>query len=267
MIPVRGSGSIWGAIRAVALAFLFVAAAAPAVAAPNFPALTGRVVDQADLLTPTQEAELTAKLEALEQKNTDQLVVVTLRTLEGYDIADYGVQLGRHWQIGQKGSNNGVLLIVAPEERKVRIEVGYGLEGVLTDALSSQIIQGEILPRFRSNDYPGGINAGADAIITQLTLDPAEAQARAAAAASSGAEENIDTIIIVIILLLVLGPHVLVVLALMGVFGKKGRQWARSSRSSGWSSGSSSGWSSSSSSGGFSGGGGSFGGGGSSGGW
>lgn len=268
MIGIRSRGSLWGAIRAMALAFLFVATASPALAAPNFPALTGRVVDQAELLSPTEEAALSAKLEALEQKNTDQLVVVTLKSLEGYDIADYGVQLGRHWQIGQKGANNGVLLIVAPAERKVRIEVGYGLEGVLTDALSSQIIQGDILPRFRSNDYPGGINAGTDAIINQLTLDPAEAEARAAAAASAGgAEDKIETVIVVIILLLVLGPHVLVLLALMGLFGKKGRNWARSARSSGYSSSSGSSWSSSSSSGGFSGGGGSFGGGGSSGGW
>ena len=272
MTAIRLGGDLWGAVRGAALAFLLVpvlwfGAAFPAKAEPNFPALTGRVVDQAQLLDASQEAALSAKLEALETQHTDQLVVVTLNSLEGYDIADYGVKLGRHWQIGQKGANNGVLLIVAPNERKVRIEVGYGLEPVLTDALSSQIIQGEILPRFRDNDYPGGINAGADAIITQLTLDPAEAQARAAKAAENSGGEDIDTIILIVILLLVLGPHVLVVLALMGVFGKKGRQWVRSSRgSSGWSSSGSS-WSSGSSSGGFSGGGGSFGGGGSSGGW
>jgi len=255
---------LWSAARAAALAFLFVVVAVPATAKPTFPALTGRVVDQAELLTPSDEAALTAKLEALEAKNTDQFVIVTVRSLQGEEIEDYGYQLGRHWQIGQAGKNNGVLMIVAPNERKVRLEVGYGLEGTLTDALSSQIIQGKILPRFRDNDYPGGINAGADAVIEQLTLDPAEAQARASAATQSNSGDGIDTIIFIVIMLLVLGPHVLVLLGILGLFGKRGRNWARSS-GSGSSSGSS--WSSGSSGGGFSGGGGSFGGGGSSGGW
>jgi uncharacterized protein len=269
----RGSGRSWlGAVRAAALALLFApvlwAAAAPALAAPSFPALTGRVVDQAELLNPSQEAALTAKLAALEAEHTDQFVVVTVRSLEGEAIEDYGVQLGRHWKIGQQGANNGVILLVAPNERKVRIEVGYGLEPILTDALSSQIIQGKILPRFRDNDYPGGINAGADAIIEQLRLDPAEAQARAAKAAEGhGDGADIDTVIFIIIVVLVLAPHILVLLGILGLFGKRGRRWARTSgSSSGWA-GSSSGWSSGSSSGGFSGGGGSFGGGGSSGGW
>ena len=104
-------------------------------------------------------AEIDSKLAALEAKTTDQLVVVTLNSLQGYDIADYGYQLGRAWGIGQKGKNNGVLLIVAPNEHDVRIEVGYGLEGDLTDAVSRLIIENAILPRFRAGDYPGGIAA------------------------------------------------------------------------------------------------------------
>ncbi len=259
-----------GVARWAALAFLIVvsAVARPALADPTFPALTGRVVDQADILSAADEASLTTKLAALETKNTDQLVVVTVPTLQGYAIEDYGYKLGRHWQIGQAGANNGVILLVAPNERKVRIEVGYGLEGVLTDAYSSLIIQREILPRFRSNDYPGGIIAGTDAIIEQLTLDPAEAQARADRAVSSGSSNSPDDWIVLIIILLVVAPHFFVLLAVMGLFGGKARKWARSSGSRGWTSGSSSGSSwSSGSSGGFSGGGGSFGGGGSSGGW
>ena len=107
--------------------------------------------------------------------------MVTLPSLQGYDIEDYGYQLGRAWGIGQKGKNNGALLIIAPTEKKVRIEVGYGLEPVLTDALSSLIIQREILPRFREGDYAGGTTAGVDALISELA-EPrqlAEAQARA----------------------------------------------------------------------------------------
>jgi uncharacterized protein len=183
------------------------------------------------------------------------------------EIEDYGYQLGRAWGIGQKKLNNGVLFIVAPNERKVRIEVGYGVEGVLTDAYSSVIIQTKILPRFRDNDYPGGIAAGTDAIIEQLTADPADAKARADKAATRKPVLDEDATIFIIILILVLAPHLLVLLAVMGLFGGRARKWVRSSRGgSGWISSGGSGWSSGSS-GGFSGGGGSFGGGGSSGGW
>lgn len=169
--------------QCLALALLLIAAAPGQTAlAQTFPKLTGRVVDAANLLDPAQEAALTAKLEALEKQSSRQLVVATLPDLQGYEIEEYGYQLGREWGIGQaeKGSaekDNGTLLIVAPNERKVRIEVGYGLEGVLTDALSSVIIQQDILPRFRDKDFPGGIAAGADAIITQLTLPDEEARA------------------------------------------------------------------------------------------
>jgi len=121
------------------------------------------------------EAQLTAKLEALETQSQRQLVVTTVPDLQGYDISDYGYQLGREWGLGDAERNDGALLIVAPNERKVRIEVGYGLEGYLTDALSSLIIQNEILPRFRDQDMPGGIVAGTDAIVSQLVLPPDEA--------------------------------------------------------------------------------------------
>lgn len=135
------------------------------IAAPQFPTLTGRVVDQANIIPETQRATLTAKLKAHEEKTSHQLVVITLKTLEGYAIDDYGYQLGRHWGIGDKEKNNGTLLIVAPKEKKVRIEVGYGLEGTLTDALASNIIQQIILPKFKQGNFAGGINSGATAII------------------------------------------------------------------------------------------------------
>jgi uncharacterized protein len=137
-------------------------------AAPSFPALTGRVVDGANLLPSVVERQLTQQLKAYEDKTTNQVVVVTLKTLQGYEIADYSYQLGRHWGIGQAGQDNGVLLVVAPKERKVRIEVGYGLEATLTDALSKQIIDYEIIPRFKQKDYAGGIEAGTKAILGVL---------------------------------------------------------------------------------------------------
>ena len=149
-------------MRFLILAMLLLAR--PLWAAPDFPELTGRVVDQAGLLTPAQVQSLSGALASAEQNTSNQVVVVTLTDLQGYDIADYGYQLGRHWGIGSKDNDNGVLLIVAPNDRKVRIEVGYGLEGALTDALSSIIIQQEILPAFRQGQFYGGIQAGVTAI-------------------------------------------------------------------------------------------------------
>jgi uncharacterized protein len=165
-----------------ALAFLLVLFAAPVLAAPQFPPLTGRVVDDAHVLNPATSAALTAKLAALEQQTTRQLVVVTLPSLGGYDIQDYGYQLLRHWGIGQKATNNGALFIVVPSEHKVRIEVGYGLEPVLTDALSSVILQRAVLPKFRAGDVQGGIVDGTDEIVGQLSLDPSTAEKKAAQA-------------------------------------------------------------------------------------
>jgi uncharacterized protein len=170
-------------MRFVALLIGFLFSALPAMAAPSFPALTGRVVDDAHILSEQTKSDLDQKLAGLEASNSRQLVVVTLPSLQGYEISDYGYQLGRAWGIGQAKLNNGVLFIIAPQERKVRIEVGYGLEPILTDALSELIIQQAVLPRFRAGDFNGGVQAGAAALIQQLSLEPSAAEAKAAAAA------------------------------------------------------------------------------------
>ncbi len=179
-MPVRAR---WLRVSVLALATLIwvaIAARDGAFAAdPVFPALTGQVVDDANLLTTQQEAALSISLAALEDKATDQLVVVTVPSLQGYPIEDYANRLFRHWQIGQKTKNNGVLLVVAPNERKVRIEVGYGLEGTITDGLSSTIIQNTILPRFRRGDFGDGVVAGVKDIEDALLGDPAEVAKRA----------------------------------------------------------------------------------------
>ena len=135
---------------------------------PPFPALTGPVVDDAHLLPQDVFDQLSQKLAAYSQANGTQLVVVTLPTLNGYPIDYYGYQLGRHWGIGQKGKNNGVLLVIDVKERQARIDVGYGLEGTLTDAQSVLIIHNVIAPHFRTGDYAGGITAGTDAILSVL---------------------------------------------------------------------------------------------------
>jgi uncharacterized protein len=155
---------------------------APALATTTYPALTGRVVDDAHVLTPQVQADLTAKLAALQTSNSRQLVVVTLPSLGGQDIADYGVGLLRAWGIGQKGTNNGAVFIIVPSEHKVRIEVGYGLEGILTDAMSGLILREAVIPKFRAGDMSGGIVAGTDALIAQLAADPSTAEAKAAQA-------------------------------------------------------------------------------------
>jgi uncharacterized protein len=166
--------------RALALlpllrALFLVAIVAVQAAEPEFPSLTGRVNDRAGLLSERDQKELDAALARFEAETKDQIVVVTVQSLQGLPIEDYGYQLGRHWGIGQKGKDNGALLIVAPEEREVRIEVGYGLEGELTDAQSRTIIESRILPRFREGDFPAGIKAGVAAMIDTLggSYDPA----------------------------------------------------------------------------------------------
>ena len=175
--------------KAVGLLMLLMLALSGNVAlAQTFPALTGRVVDEANLLDPAQEAALTAKLEGLETRTKRQFVVATLNSLQGYDIADYGYQLGRKWAIGQDGvgeaeKDNGAILIIAPNERKLRIEVGYGLEPVLTDGFSSSVIRNDITPFFKAGDFAGGISVGVDKIITQIELPPEEAAKVAAEAA------------------------------------------------------------------------------------
>ena len=149
-------------------ALFLLAIAVVQAAAPEFPPLTGRVNDRAGLLSERDERELDAALAQFEAGTTDQIVVVTLPSLQGLPIEEYGYQLGRHWGIGQKGKDNGALLIVAPEEREVRIEVGYGLEGELTDAQSRTIIETRILPHFREGDFAAGIKAGVAAMIETL---------------------------------------------------------------------------------------------------
>jgi uncharacterized protein len=157
----------------------------PALAAPSFPQFTGLVTDAANIIPADQKAALEAKLEALQQQTKRQLVVATIPDLQGYDIADYGYQLGRAWGVGLKNADNGAILIVAPNDHKVRVEVGYGLEPVLTDAFSSVLIQQQILPRFKAGDIPGGISAGVDALAQQLSLPDDVAKAKVDAAAKA----------------------------------------------------------------------------------
>jgi uncharacterized protein len=155
--------------RALIVAAVLFTATAALAQALSFPALTGRVVDDAGILDSALRERLTRKLAALEAKNTDQLVVATVKSLQGATLEAYANALFKDWRLGQKDKNNGVLLLVAPNEHRVRIEIGTGLEGTLTTAAAKAIIDNSILPRFRAGDFPGGIERGVDDIVQALT--------------------------------------------------------------------------------------------------
>ncbi len=167
----------WGSAQALVVLVVLLCAGL-AVCAVTFPPLTGRVVDQANILSAREQDALESKLAELETKSGIQLVVATVNSLQGQEIEPYANELFRTWKLGEKAKNNGALLLVAPNEHRVRIEVGYGLEGTLTDALSKVIIANAIAPRFKVGDFDGGVSRGVDDIITVLTTDAAEWQQR-----------------------------------------------------------------------------------------
>ncbi|WP_429090795.1 TPM domain-containing protein [Aeromonas rivipollensis] len=220
-------------------------------AAPTFPTLSGRVVDEAALMSRKQAHQLTQQLAAFEKRSGIQLVVVSVDSLDGETIEEYGYQLGRHWGIGQKGKNNGVLLLIAQDERKVRIEVGYGLEGALPDAIAANIIQTRILPAFKRGDMVAGVVAGSQSIMKALAgeYQPVEQP-------KSDSDGGPWLFILVVIAMIVLHN-------LRGGGGGPGGRRRAAYMAGGFGAGSFGG----RGGGGFSGGGGSFGGGGASGGW
>lgn len=152
-----------------ALLALLLCALSPSVAfTQTFPKFTNFVVDQANILPPAAERQLDMKLAELQRRTRHQLVIATVSSLQGYDIADYSVRLARMRGVGRRGYDDGVLLLVAPNEQKVRIDVGYGLEATLTDPRCTEIIRALMVPRFSKGDLAGGIAAGVDALIVRL---------------------------------------------------------------------------------------------------
>jgi uncharacterized protein len=240
-------------------------------AEPTFPALTGRITDEAGLIKPEDYTAIAEELAALEQKSTDQVAVVTLKSLQGYAIEDFGYQLGRKWGIGQKDKDNGILLIVAPNERKVRIEVGRGLEPVMTDAMSKLIIENAILPQFRRGDYSAGIRAGVRDIKDVLLGDAEEVKERARATRHADGLDAWSIIVIIFWICMVMFVLFAVVQSIsnapQAVQGGRRRRGNAPVIVPGDSGGWGGGWSGGDGGGGWSGGGGDFGGGGSSGSW
>ena len=257
-------------MRALRLAMQFAAlwvfalgAVLPAHAALTFPALTGQVVDTANMLDAPSVDRLSQMLRAHRQLTTEQVVVVTVPNLQGTSIEDYGYQLGRHWGIGQKDKDNGALLIVAPDDRKVRIEVGYGVEERLTDAQSSVIINQIITPAFKKGDFKGGISQGAEAMVQVLGGDPLAEPAAGATGGDVSSGSTLQSLGFLVLLLIFIfinmrwgrGRSVGAGYIGGGVLGGLGGLGSRGGGGGG------------SGGGGFSGGGGSFGGGGASGSW
>src|ERR1700693_5648129 len=177
MTARRPSSQLGGCAR-LPVALVALLCVGLAVSAATFPALTGRIVDQANIISAETRNALEPKLADLETKSGIQLVVATVASLGGQEIEPYANELFRTWKLGEKTKNNGVLLLVAPNERRGRIEVGYGLEGTLTDALSKIILTNAIAPRFKTGDFDGGVSRGVDDIITVLTTDASEWQQR-----------------------------------------------------------------------------------------
>ncbi|MDR7061080.1 uncharacterized protein J2X38_003150 [Sphingopyxis sp. BE235] len=254
-------------------------------AAQTFPKLAGNpVVDQADIIPAGKEAALNTQLLELEKTTGHQLVVATVSDLEGNDVSEYGYKLGRAWGIGDEAKDDGVVFLIAPNERRMNIAVGLGLEPVLTDALSGRIIRDVVTPKFKAGDMPGGIQDGVNAIAQQIQLPPEEAAARAKAADSAERDRandgNFGGLFFVGFIILIF--FVLPMLSRLGRRGKKrgkGRPWDAPIiiwgggdddhwGGGGWGGGGGSSWGGGGGGfGGFSGGGGSFGGGGASGGW
>ena len=270
------AGAAWR--TAVAMLLFLGLSLAFAAAAPKFPALTGRIVDEANLLSAEDRRALEGELQALEEKSSDQLVIYTARSLQGYEIEDFGYQLGRTWQIGQQGKDNGVVLIVAPNERKVRIEVGRGLEPQLTDLMSKLIIENAILPAFRRGDFVAGIKAGVRDIRDVLLGDAEAVKARARSAAKREGGGGLSPALIFLLFFIVMALVLIQAEARQTAHpqrldGRNRRRVGGRNRSDpgpiiipgSWGGGSGS-WGGSGG-GGFSGGGGSFGGGGASGSW
>ena len=282
-------GGVWGAILGL---LLLLCVALPAHA-QTFPPLSGRVVDAANLFTAEERVRFDAKLAAVEASTGRQFVIATIPDLQGYPLEDYGYRLGRAWGIGATDKDNGVIMFVAPNnpagQRGPRIEVGYGLEPILTDAFTSTVAMQVMTPMLRAGDKVGAFERGIDLIAEQIALTPEEAAKRtaelAAAAKKDDGKVNGGAFIFWIVVFFV------VILPMVGALTGRGRRGRRHSSglgeallwtavnvassamsdndSDGWGGGGGGGWGGGGGGGGggFSGGGGSFGGGGASGGW
>jgi uncharacterized protein len=184
------------------LSLIFVVLFSSAAAALDVPALRGRVNDYANVLQPNQTQSLEAQLAQLEHDTGHQVAVLTIPTLDGEDIEGFSIRIAENWKIGKKGYDNGAILVVAIKDRKLRLEVGYGLEGVMPDAIAKRVTADYIVPYFRQQDYGGGIVAGVAAIDKILRKEPLPESARKKVQSRG---DNLSFPLMIVITLAVLG--------------------------------------------------------------
>lgn len=169
------------------VATLFVATVAGAA---DVPYLSGRVVDAAEILSPAVRERIADLSKAHEARTTNQVVVLTLRTLGGDSVEEFANRTFHEWKLGQSGKDNGVLVLVVPDERRMRIEVGYGLEGTLPDVVAARILRNRMTPKFKTGDYDGGVTDGVAAIIAELEGQSAPAGTAPATGAAKSLFES-----------------------------------------------------------------------------
>jgi len=185
----------------------------------DVPALRAHVNDYAGMLSPETVQKLESELTAFERSDSTQIAVLTVPSLEGENLEEFSIKVGEAWKIGQKGKDNGVILLIAKQERKIRIEVGRGLEGKLTDLLSGRIIRGEIAPRFKAGDFDGGVSAGAAAIMAVVKGEYTAAPSGEGHARKKGSPSAITLLIFLLIACVVLGAVSKVLGGLAGAAG------------------------------------------------
>jgi uncharacterized protein len=166
------------------------------------PPLRGRVNDYAGVMNQEQVRSLENRLAQFEQETGHQVAVLTIPTLDGEDIEGFSIRVAENWKIGKKGFDNGVILVVAVKDRRLRLEVGYGLEGVLPDAIAKRITSDYIVPRFRAQDYAGGIITGIDAVLKVIRQEPLPQSARNK---SSDQGQDLNSIAMLVITLALFG--------------------------------------------------------------
>jgi len=185
-------GALCRACTTVASVATLLLAAVPS-GAVDVPYLTGRVLDNAEILKPATRERVSALAKAHEDRTTDQIAVLTIPTLGGESVEEFAVRVFEAWKLGQKGKDNGVLVVVAPKDRKMRIEVGYGLEGTLPDVAASRIIRNVMTPAFKDGDFDRGIEDGVAAIVAQLEGRAATAGTTASFADTSTSSDGKST--------------------------------------------------------------------------
>jgi uncharacterized protein len=187
-------------------------------AALDVPPLRAHVNDTAGMLSSAAEQKLEQELTAFEKSDSTQIAVLTIPSLEGESLEDYSIKVAEAWKIGQKGKDNGAILLIAKQERKIRIEVGRGLEGKLTDLLSGRIIRGEIAPRFKAGDFDGGVSAGVGAIMAavkgEYTASPGDG-----GAARKGSKPVLTLLLFLLVGCVVLGAISKILGGLAGAVG------------------------------------------------